>query len=225
MRKALLKFLVLVVLLLLGAVKGGLLAQTKYWDMALTEILVDHNKKNYSDNQDALANQLILHSTVLKWKSTQDQFKKIVDKIDKHLTQAFIIAADITTLYSIYKAMDEMVEYQKKSFQILYKYPWAVGWFYQKQSDVYKSAVDMVKCIMIIVMSYGDINKMQVSSRETVFRELTTLVNVLRAKCFSLYQKMRQVEFAQLYKNTKAYEFYNKDKEKVQEILKEIKKF
>lgn len=201
------------------------IAQTKYWDMALTEILVDHNKKNYSDNQDALANQLILHSTVLKWKSTQDQFKKIVDKIDKHLTQAFIVAADITTLYNIYKAMDEMVDYQKKSFQILYKYPWVVGWFYDKQSDVYKPAVDMVKFIMVIVMSYGDINKMQVSSRETIFRELTTLVNVLRAKCFSLYQKMRQVEFAQLFKNTKAWEFYNKDREKVQEILKEIKKF
>lgn len=199
--------------------------QTKYWDMALTQILVEQNKTNYKDNQQALDNQLISHATVVKWKNTQDQFKKIVDKIDKHLTQAFIVAADITTLYNIYKSLDEMVEYQEKSLKILYKYPYAAGWFYQKQSDVYQSASDMIRFIILIVMSYGHINKMQVSSRETIFRELNTLVAVLRAKCYSLLQRMRQVEFAQLYKNTKPYEFFNKDKEKVREILTDIKNF
>lgn len=201
----------------------GLKAQTKVWDMALTQILVEQNKRNYKDNTQALENQLVSHATVLKWKQTQDNFKKIVDKIDKHLTTAFIVAADITTLYNIYKSLDEMIEYQEKSFKIVFKYPWAGMWFYEKQVGVYQSAADLVKFMMVIVLSYGDINKMKVSSRETVFRELNTLVAVLRAKCFSLYQKMRQVEFAQLYKNTKAYEFYNKDKEKVKEILKEIK--
>ena len=200
-------------------------AQTKYWDMALTEILVEQNKRNFKDNTQALDNQLVSHLTVLEWKRTQDNFKKIVDKIDKHLTQAFIIAADITTLYNIYKSMDEMVDYQNKSFQLLYKFPWAAGWFYQKQRDVYQSASDMVRFILLIVMSYGDLNKMQVSSRETIFRELNTLVAVLRAKCYSLYQKMKQVELAQLYKNSKPYEFFNKDKEKVEEILKNIKSF
>jgi len=209
--------------LLLGWIKGS--AQTKYWDMALTQLLVEQNKTNYKDNQQALTNQLISHATVVKWKSTQDQFKNIVDKIDKHLTQAFIVAADITTLYNIYQALDEMIEYQQKSIQILLKYPYAAGWFYQKQSGVYQSAADMVKFVMVIVVSYGDINKMQVSSRETVFRELNTLVAILKAKCYSLYQRMRQVEFAQLYKNTKPYEFYNKDKELVNEILKDLKSF
>ncbi len=219
--------LAILIPLLSGGVSGGLgsYAQTKVWDMALSQILVEQNKRNYRDNTQALSNQLVSHATVLKWKQTQDNFKKIVDKIDKHLTTAFIIAADITTMYNIYKSLDEMVEYQEKSFKIVYKYPWAAMWFYEKQVDVYKSAADLVRFMMVIVLSYGDINKMKVSSRETVFRELNTLVAVLRAKCFSLYQKMRQVEFAQLYKNTKAYEFYNKDKEKVQEIINDIKKF
>jgi|GEM_PF-2158713 len=200
-------------------------SQTQYWDMAYTQILVEQNKTNFKDNQEALQNQYISHATVLLWKNAENNFKKIVDKIDKHLTTAFIVAADITTLYNIYKSLDEMIEYQNKSFKILYKYPWAAGWFFDKQVDVYTSARDMVSFILVIVYSYGDINKMQVSSRETVFRELNSLVAVLRAKCYSLYSKMRQVELAQLYKNTKAYDFYNKDKKIVEDILKEIKTF
>lgn len=210
-------------MLLVMFITNPAFSQTKYWDMALTQILVEQNKTNYKDNQQALSNQLVSHATVLKWKSTQDQFKKIVDKIDKHLSQAFIVAADITTLYNIYLSMDEMVGYQKKSLSILLKYPYAAGWFYKKQSDVYNSASDMVRFILVIIMSYGDINKMQVSSRETIFRELSSLVAVLRAKCYSLYQRMKQVEFAQLYKNTKPWEFFNRDKELVEEILREIK--
>ncbi|OJU26154.1 MAG: hypothetical protein BGN92_13705 [Sphingobacteriales bacterium 41-5] len=204
---------------------GDCLAQTQYWDAALTQILVETNKTNYKDNKEALSNQYVSHATVLAWKKTENDFKKIVDKIDKHLTTAFIVAADVTSLYNVYKSLDEMVDYQEKSFKILYKYPWAAGWFFDKQADVYKSAKDMVSFILIIVFSYGDINKMQVSSRETVFRELNTLVAMLRAKCYSLYNKMKQVELAQLYKNTRPYKFYNKDKELVKEILKNIKTF
>lgn len=223
-KKFLLKLFILIPLLS-GGVRGGLFAQTQYWDMALTQILIEQNKRNFKDNNEALSNQYISHATVLGWKKVENDFKKIVDKIDKHLNTAFIIAADATTLYNIYKALDEMVDYQGKSFKILYKYPWAAGWFFDKQVDVYQSAKDMVLFIIVIISSYGDINKMQVSSRETIFRELNTLVAVLRAKCFSLYNKMRQVEFAQLYKNTKPYEFYNKDKELVKEILINIKTF
>lgn len=218
------KFLMLFPLLL-GGVTGGLLAQTQYWDMAYTQILVEQNKTNFKDNQEALQNQYVSHATVLLWKNAEIDFKKIVDKIDKHLTTAFIVAADITTLYNVYKSLDEMIEYQEKSFKILYKYPWAAGWFFDKQVDVYKSARDMVSFILVIVYSYGDINKMQVSSRETIFRELNSLVAMLQAKCYSLYSKMKQVEFAQLYKNTKAYDFYNKDKQIVDDIIKEIKTF
>lgn len=225
-KKLLLKFVVFTTLFL-GGVGGGLdcFSQTQYWDMALTQILVEQNKRNFKDNTQALNNQYVSHATVLGWKKAENDFKKLVGKIDKHLNTAFIIAADATTLYNIYKSLDEMVDCQGKSFKILYKYPWAAAWFFDKQVDVYKSARDMVMFMVVIITSYGDINKMQVSSRETIFRELNTLVAVLRAKCFSLYNKMRQVEFAQLYKNTKPYEFYNKDKELVKEILNNVKTF
>lgn len=210
-------------LLTLIIVSPNIYAQTEYADPVVTQILVEQNKANYKDNKEALRNQLLSHATVETWRSAQNDFKKIVDKIDKHLTQAFIVAADITTLYNIYNSLDEMVDYQQKSFQILYKYPWAAGWFYEKQSQVYKSAVDLVGFITVIILSYGDINKMKVSSRKMVFFELNTLVAVLRAQCYSLYQKMRQVEFAQLYKNTSGYQFFNKDKELIKEILKDLK--
>lgn len=222
LRSSCVKFLTLAIM---GLPPTLCFSQSQYWDMAYTQILVEQNKSNFKDNQESLQNQYGSHATVLLWKNAENDFKKIVDKIDRHLTSAFIVAADITTLYNIYKSLDEMIGYQNESFKILYRYPWAAGWFFDKQADVYKSARDMVSFMLVIVYSYGDINKMQVSSREMIFRELNSLVAMLRAKCYSLYSKMKQVELAQLYKNTKAYDFFNKDKEKVQEILKGIKKF
>lgn len=198
-------------------------AQLNTWDVPVTEILIGHNKKNYADHAQVRDNQVVLTATVNRWRKTQEDFKNIVNKIDRHLNQAFIIAADITTLYNLYKAMDEMVEYQGYSLQLIIKYPWAAKRYYDKQVTIYQSAVELVQFLFLIVSSYGDINKMQVSSREMIFSEIYSLVNVLKAKCFSLYQMLRQIDLAETYKNTKLYQFLNKDKQIVEDILNQFK--
>ena len=198
-------------------------AQPNIWDVPLTESLISHNKNNYADHKEARDNQLVSAVTVSSWKKAKDNFKQLVDKIDMRLTQSFIIIADATTLYNTITALKEIVDYQEQAFILLSKYPFAVQLFYQREIDVVKSAIELYSFIYLMVVSYGDISKMQVSSRQTVFREMNTMINVLRAKAYSLVQKLKQIEFAEIYKGTQVWQFINKDKEIVNDILKNFK--
>jgi hypothetical protein len=198
-------------------------AQPNIWDVPLTESLISHNKHNYSDHQEARNNQLVSTATVSAWKNAKDNFKQLVDNIDNRLTQAFIIVADVTTLYNTITALKEIEDYQEEAFLLLYKYPFAMPIFYQREVDLVKSAIELYSFVYLIIVSYGDISKMEVAARQTVFREMSTLINVLRAKAFSLLQKLKQIDFAEIYQGTQVWQFINKDKQLAEDIIKNFK--
>lgn len=198
-------------------------AQPNLWDVPLTESLISHNQHNYADHKDARDNQLVSAATVSSWKKAKDNFKQLVDKIDHRLTQSFIIIADATTLYNTISAMREIVDYQEQAFILLSKYPFAMQIFYQREVDLVNSAVELYSFIYLIIVSYGDISKMQVESRQTVFREMNSLINVLKAKAYSLVQKLKQIDFAEIFKGTLIGQYLNKDDQIVKDILSNFK--
>jgi hypothetical protein len=199
------------------------IAQPNIWDVPLTESLISHNQHNYADHKEARDNQLVSAATVSSWKKAKDNFKQLVDKIDQRLTQSFIIIADATTLYNTITALKEIADYQEQAFILLSKYPFAMPIFYQREVDLVKTAVELYSFIYLIVVSYGDISKMQVSSRQTVFREMNTMMNVLKAKAYSLVQKLQQIDFAEILKGTLVGQYINKDGQIVKDILSNFK--
>ena len=198
-------------------------AQPNTWNVPLTESLISHNQQNYADHKEARDNQFVSAITVNSWKKAKDNFKQLVDKIDKRLTQSFIIIADVTTLYNTITALKEITDYQGQAFTLLSKYPFAAQIFYQREIDLVKSAIELYSFIYLIVLSYGDISKMQVSSRQTVFREMSSMINVLKAKAYSLVQKLKQIDFAEIYKGTLIGQYVNKDDQIVKNILSNFK--
>lgn len=198
-------------------------AQPNTWNVPLTESLISHNQQNYADHMEARDNQFVSAVTVSSWKKAKDNFKQLVDKIDKRLTQSFIIIADVTTLYNTITALKEITDYQGQTFILLSKYPFAAQIFYQREIDLVKSAIELYSFIYLIVLSYGDISKMQVSSRQTVFREMSSMINVLKAKAYSLVQKLKQIDFAEIYKGTLIGQYVNKDDQIVKNILSNFK--
>ncbi len=199
------------------------IAQPNLWDIPLTESLISHNKRNYADHNEARDNQFVSAATVSSWKKAKDNFKMLVDKIDQRLTKSFIILADATTIYNSINALKEIADYQEQAFTLLTQYPFAMPIFYQREVDLVKSAVELYRFIYLIIVSYGDISKMEVASRQTVFLEMNSLINVLKAKAYSLVQKLKQIDFAEIFKGTVIGQYIHKDDQIVKDILSNFK--
>jgi hypothetical protein len=198
-------------------------AQQDIWDIPATEQMISHNKKNYSDHKEAKNNQLASHATVAAWKSSTNQFKTVSDFIDKRLTSAFIVVADVTTLYNIYRQLSEMMQYEAKSFEIVRQHPWTASYLTSEQVKIIKSGTDLFNYISLLVLSYWDISKMKVSARKVVFHSIDLQVGVLKARCYSMYNMMKRLEWTTEIKKSKPVQMINKDKQIIQDILRNIK--
>src|SRR3954464_11882552 len=143
--------------------------QQEIWDIPATEQMISHNKQNYSDHKEAKNNQLASQATVAAWNSSTNQFKTVSDFIDKRLTSAFIVVADVTTLYNIYRQLSEMMQYEAKSLEIVRHHPWLASYLAGEQTKIIKSGTDLFNYISLLVLSYGEISKMKVSARKVVF--------------------------------------------------------
>jgi hypothetical protein len=198
-------------------------AQTDTWDIPATEQMIGHNKQNYSDHNDAKNNQVISQATVSNWKNSTNQFKSLSDYIDKRLTSAFIVIADVTTLYNIYNQLAEMMDYEQKSFAIVKRHPWAVPLMVSEQTRIIKSGNDLFNYISLLVLSYGDISKMKVSARKVIFHSIDLQVGVLKARCYSMYNMMKRLDLTSEIRNSKPGQMINKDKQIIRDILKNFK--
>lgn len=208
-----------ITLLILLVLPCCLFAQEQVWDIPYTEILIDHNKKNHGDNVDIKNNQLVSTATVKTWTKAKNNMKELVDKINNRLTQAFIVLADATVLYDCYTDVDDIWNYQQKSFSIAAKYPWTIPFVAEQQQSIYNEAKQTVEYIMLIIGSYGDINKMQVSSRKKIFTQLKMEMWALKAKCMALYSHLQCLDLERTISNSSPVKLINKDKEIIKAIL------
>lgn len=198
-------------------------AQQDTWDVPATELMISHNKQNYSDHQDVKNNQFASQATVSVWKNSTNQFKTLSDYIDKRLTSAFIVVADVTTLYNIYSQLSEMITYEQKSLVIAKRHPWAAPLLASEQAAIINSGNDLFSYISLLIMSYGDISKMKVSARKVIFHSIDLQVGVLKARCYSMYAMMKRLDLTSEIRKSKPVQMINKDQQIIKDILKNIK--
>lgn len=213
------QFLIAIVTALLSMQLSAQVGPLKTWDIPLTEVLISHNKKNHGDHLDMRNNQAGSTTTVSEWKKRQNQLKQLVDQIDQRLSSVFIVIADVAMIYEVSSSFEEMASYQQKTFELLVKYPYGAPLVLGPQQQLYKDAVELFSFVQLMVLSYGDLTKMKVSSRQAIYRKLRDQVYVLRSRCYSIYQLLRKIEFAQVLQHTQVYSFIQKDKAIVQEII------
>ncbi len=192
----------------------------EYFDMGTTSALVSQNKKNYSDHQKARDNQLLSQATVSSWKSTKASCKKIMDSLNARLTQAYIVYADLVTVADVATAMADITGLQAESLGLAAKYPYALQLFVSGELKIVDDAVSLYKLVALIVISYGDINKLSVASRKMVFMQVSEQLRYLRARCKTLNGQLKSIELGDLYRNTKTWNYIDMDKTKMNDILK-----
>jgi hypothetical protein len=197
--------------------------QQDTWDIPATEILISQNKTNYSDHKTAKNNQLTSQATVSLWKKSTNQYKTVSDFIDKRLTSAFIVVADVSTLYNIYNQLSEMIEYERKSLEIVKKHPWTAAYMIGEQRRIINSGHDLFNYMSLLVISYNDLSKMKVSARKAIFHGIDLQLGVLRARCYSMYCMLNRLDITSEIGKTKPVQWVNKDEQIVKDILKNLK--
>lgn len=200
-----------------------LFAQGDTWDIPATELMISHNRINFSDHEQVTANQVVSEGTVSGWKGSTARFKSLSDVVDKRLTSAFIVVADASTLYNIYNQLSEMINYENMALKIAYKYPWLAPVLTKEEGKILKSGTDLFDYLSLIILSYGDLSKMKVSARKVIFREIDMQIAVLKGRCYSLYQMMNRFDATEQIRNTKPSIYINKDAQLVKDILKNLK--
>ncbi len=213
------KYIFLFLLVILDLVSSGD-AQVNYWDMPTTEYLIQHNTDNYNDHKAFKDNQVASQATVSQWKSITFKLKSLTDSIDQRLSSVFIITADVSTVLAIYTALSDMYSYQNQSMRIALKYPYTIPVIIKRENEIIASASSFVSYLTLIVNSYTDISKMKVSDRNIIYREIRSELEVVRLRCYSMLQQMKQIDFVELLKETTPFKYVNNDKQLVKDIIK-----
>ncbi len=208
---------------LLLAVHLHAVGQQDTWDMAATEVLIKANKRNYSDHKEATTNQLASQTSVATWKRGNNKFKNLADLLDNRLTSVAIAAADATTLYNIYRALNEMITLQQQALSIAYKYPWLAPVVVQHEQRIIDDAQDLASYITLLVLSYGELSRMKVAARKTLFHEIDLQLRELTGRCHSLYYSLKAFDAGQQIKNTKVGILVNRDAQLIKDILNKLK--
>lgn len=197
--------------------------QQDTWDVAATEVMIKTNKRHYSDHKEATTNQLASQASVATWKVGNNRLKNLADLLDSRLTSAAIVAADATTLYNIYRAVDEMITLQQQALRIAYKYPWLAPMVVQHERKIIDDAQDLASYITLLVLSYGELSKMKVAARKTLFHEIDLQLRELTGRCHSLYYSLKAFDAGQQIKNTRAGILVNRDAQLIKDILNKLK--
>src|ERR1035441_1921661 len=171
------------ILIIGAALFGGIRtnAQPNLWDIPTTEALIAHNKTNFSDNKTVNQNQAASTVTVGILKNTKDKCKQLMDSLDRRLNSLYIILADATLAIQIGNIMSDVYRYQSDAFQLVLKYPYAAFLYYNNQQKIIQDAESLFNLVYLVILSYGDIGKMKVSSRKIVYTQIVSEMGYLRS--------------------------------------------
>ena len=217
------KYIHLIVVIVLLSCFTTASAQPDLWDVPTTEALIAHNKRNFDDNKDAKTKQIESAVTVGILKKEKDKCKRLIDSLDKRLSSLYIIASDAILLLQVGGIMKDIYEYQAESFQIVLRNPQSSFLYYNNQQKIIDNAQSVFNLIYMVILSYGDISKMKVADRKIVYTQITMQLRYLQAKCAALNSLLKMIEYSDLYKKSKGYQYIDMDKAKVDEILKDWK--
>lgn len=191
-----------------------------HWNLLLTEHLISHNRHNYDDHKKTEKNQLKSQATVKLWENVTAKYKELSDKIDKRLTSVYIITSDAWMAYRIYQITQDIYNYEKKSMNIAYKYPFTIPTLIKSQKAIYQQAKDLALFASMVAASFTDVSKMTAANRKLIYNEVEKKLYKLKFKSFEMYTTLQMIQANQELQNAAVPGMVNRDKQKVNEILK-----
>jgi hypothetical protein len=149
--------------------------------------------------------------------------KQLTDAIDKRMNSFFIITADVSTTIHVYQSISQVLSYQQQALSLATRYPWLMSWAMNTEGVIVLDATDLLAFISLIVVSYGDLNKISVGSRKQIYTELDHQLSKIVQDAQFLVAKLKVVDLAETYKNTPQWQSVNNDKKLVNGILGSFK--
>lgn len=198
-------------------------SQANYWNIPNTEILIDQNQRAHRDYNLWKEKQMLTTSQTAYWSSLQNQYTKLSDKLKQKSLNLFMLAADATIVYDIVTKMAGMVEIQAETARLAVKHPWALDRIIPRQKMIYKRGEKLYQFIVLLVSSYSDLNRMKVAERKKIYFSLRMDVDVMYREISNLNSWLKRASLADRAKNSQLMQFYNKDKQKVDEILRNMR--
>jgi hypothetical protein len=116
-----------------------------------------------------------------------------------------------------------MYDYQSKSINIAVDYPFAIPVVIHKEQKIINDAYNLLLFVEAIVQTYGEVNKMKISNRQIIYREINTQLQLLTGQCYSLFNTMKLIQAGKLFNNAKPLLYINRDKQLAKDILKQMK--
>lgn len=211
------------VLGLLLFVSSTAVAQRRVFDMATTQAMVNRNKNHYDENVTAKNSQARVTATGALLKSTNDKVKRVFSNLDRRLTSIYIVAGDALTMIDVVKMMNRMKDDQAAAAQLTYRHPLLAIYYVPMQKKIYDQAQDIYKLIALIVMSYGDINKIEASKRVVIFNSVKQELGYLYDRNHTMLAQLQYYAKALNRRNPKLDWYIDMDKRKVQDILNSVK--
>ena len=198
-------------------------AQQRVFDMATTQAMVDRNKHHYDENKKAKESQMKITATEVVLKQANDKVKNIFSQLDKRMTSVFIVLGDLKTMSDVISMMDKMKEEQIEALQITYQHPLLAVYYYPQQKKIYEQAVDVYKLIAMIVLSYGDFNKIEASKRLVIFNAVKTEIAYLADRNSAMLALLKQYQKSLSRRDPKIDYYIDMDKKKIESILNKAK--
>lgn len=214
-------FLILYFFFALMTTKG--VAQQRVFDLATTQAMVDRNKQHFDENKKAKESQIKITTTELVVKQANDKVKNIFSRLDKKMTSVFIILGDLKTMSDVLRIMDKIKAEQIEALQLTYKHPLLAVYYYPQQKKIYEQALDVYKLIAMIVLSYGDFNKIEAAKRLVVFNAVKTELTYLADRNSAMLALLKQYEKSLFRRDPKIDCYIDMDKKKIESILNKAK--
>ena len=162
-------------------------------------------------------------ATEVVLKQANDKVKNIFSQLDKRMTSVFIVLGDLKTMSDVISMMDKMKEEQIEALQITYQHPLLAVYYYPQQKKIYEQAVDVYKLIAMIVLSYGDFNKIEASKRLVIFNAVKTEIAYLADRNSAMLALLKQYQKSLSRRDTKIDYYIDMDRKKVESILNRTK--
>ncbi len=198
-------------------------AQSDYFDTPTITALIEQNKTDYNNHKVFRNNQILSQTSANSLKTNTTKMKMLVDNIDKKMSSIFIITADISTTVHIYSCIDQVLASQITALKLVAKYPWLALWVTKYEENIVSSANDLLRFCMLMVATYGDLNKISVGDRKQIYNEVDHQLSKIVINAKGMVYELQMIDLNFRIKNSPQSQIINNDKKLIAGIMKSFK--
>lgn len=198
-------------------------AQSDYFDTPTISALIEQNKTDYNNHKVFRNNQILTQTSANSLKTSTTKMKVLVDNIDKKMNSIFIITADISTTIHIYSCIDQVLASQITALKLVAKYPWLALWVTKYEENIVASANDLLRFCMLMVSTYGNMNKISVGDRKQIYNELDHQLSKIVIDANGMVYELQMIDLNFRIENSAPSQIINHDKKLIAGIMKSFK--